>query len=65
MYVGDRWRDVAAALVLGGLPVLLDVESTPEADRVDALRNGVATEASFAEAVERYLATLPAPRAEE
>ena len=65
VYVGDRWRDVAPALVLGGLPVLLDVDSTPEADRVDALRNGVATEASFAEAVERYLATLPAPRAEE
>ena len=65
VYVGDRWRDVAPALVLGGLPILLDVDSTPEEDRVDALRNGVATETSFAKAVERYLATLPAPRGEE
>lgn len=65
VYVGDRWRDVAPALVLGGLPILLDVDSTPEKDRVDALRNGVATEASFAKAIERYVATLPAPRGEE
>jgi D-glycero-D-manno-heptose 1,7-bisphosphate phosphatase len=65
VYVGDRWRDVAPALVLGGLPILLDVDWTPEEDRVDALRNGVATEKSLVKAVERYIATLPAPTGEE
>ena len=60
VYVGDRWRDVAPALTLGGLPVLLDVVSTPADDRIDALRNGVATAASLGEAVDRYLSTLPA-----
>ena len=64
-YVGDRWRDVAPALVLGGMPILLDVDSTLDEDRVDALRNGVATAPSFAEAIERYVATLPAPRRKE
>ena len=64
-YVGDRWRDVAPALILGGMPILLDVASTLEEDRVDALRNGVATAPSFAKAIERYVATLPAPRREE
>lgn len=60
VYVGDRWRDVAPALTLGGLPVLLDMAWTPADDRIDALRNGVVTAASLAEAVERYLSTLPA-----
>ena len=65
VYVGDRWRDVAPALVLGGMPILLDVDSTLEEDRVDALRNGVATAPTFAKAIERYVATLPAPRRKE
>lgn len=64
-FIGDRWRDVAPALVLGGMPILLDVDSTLEDDRVDALRNGVATAPSFATAIERYVATLPAPRRKE
>ena len=64
-YVGDRWRDAAPALVLGGMPILLDVDSTLEEDRVDALRNGVATAPSFAQAIEQYVATLPAPRRKE
>lgn len=61
VFVGDRWRDVEPALVLGGLPILLDVPSTHPDDRIDAMRNGVATASSLQEAVERYLATLPAP----
>lgn len=60
LYVGDRWRDVAPALTLGGRPILLDVSSTPPDDRVDALRNGVETAGSLREAVDRYLSTLPA-----
>lgn len=60
-YIGDRWRDVAPALTLGGLPILLDARSTPQEDRVDALRNGVVTASSLRDAVQRFLATLPAP----
>jgi len=60
VYVGDRWRDVAPALTLGGRPILLDVASTPPDDRIDALRNGVETAGSLREAVDRYLSTLPA-----
>ena len=60
VYIGDRWRDVSPALQLGGLPILLDVGSTPPEDRVDALRNGVATAGSLREAVQRFLAKLPA-----
>jgi histidinol-phosphate phosphatase family protein len=59
-FIGDRWRDVAPALTLGGTPILLDVSSTPPDDRIDALRNGVATATSLHEAVDRYIATLPA-----
>ena len=59
-FIGDRWRDVAPALTLGGTPILLDASSTPADDRIDALRNGVTTATSLREAVERYLAMLPA-----
>lgn len=62
VFIGDRWRDVEPALTLGGLPILLDVSSTHPDDRIDAMRNGVATATSLRDAVERYLATLPAPR---
>lgn len=60
VYIGDRWRDVAPALTLGGLPILLDVASTPSDDRIDALRNGVTTAGSLRDAAELFLATLPA-----
>jgi D-glycero-D-manno-heptose 1,7-bisphosphate phosphatase len=65
VYIGDRWRDVVPDLTLGGLPILLDVASTPPDDRVDALRHGIATARSLGEAVERYLSTLPASRSKQ
>ena len=62
VFVGDRWRDVAPASVLGGLAILLDAESTPDEDRARAATESIATAASLSEAVDRYLSALPAPR---
>lgn len=38
LFVGDRWRDVAPGLELGGLAVLVPSPSTPPADRERAER---------------------------
>lgn len=38
LFVGDRWRDVAPGLALGGLAVLVPSPSTPTADRERAAR---------------------------
>jgi len=59
LFTGDRWRDVAPATTLGGMGVLLDVESTPAPDRERALREGFATAASLGDAVDRFLESLP------
>jgi histidinol-phosphate phosphatase family protein len=59
LFVGDRWRDVAPGRALGGFAVLLDVDSTPQHDRREAKEQAVATAYSLAEAVDRFLATLP------
>lgn len=56
LFVGDRWRDVAPALALGGLGVLVATHDTAPAD---ALRAGseahVAT--TLGAAVDRFLAS--------
>jgi D-glycero-D-manno-heptose 1,7-bisphosphate phosphatase len=60
LFAGDRWRDVVPAATLGGLPILLDVESTPAEDLARARAEGITTEKSLADAVDRFLRTLPA-----
>lgn len=60
LFVGDRWRDVVPASVLGGTGVLLDVSSTPPEDRVRAASDAVRTAGSLADAVDNFLAALPA-----
>jgi histidinol-phosphate phosphatase family protein len=60
VFIGDRWRDVAPGFALGGLGIMLDVASTPEEDRERAREAGIATATSLAEAVDRFLAMLPA-----
>jgi D-glycero-D-manno-heptose 1,7-bisphosphate phosphatase len=60
LFVGDRMRDVTPASAFGGLGILIDAESTPADDRDQARRTGIVTVRSLAEAVERFLATLPA-----
>jgi histidinol-phosphate phosphatase family protein len=59
-FIGDRYRDVAPALALGGHGILLNVASTPEEDRNRARRELIPTAASLAEAVEQFLSALPA-----
>ena len=61
LFVGDRWRDVAPAAVLGGRAILLDVDSTPVEDRERARRESIETAHSLGDAVQRFLAALPAP----
>lgn len=59
LFAGDRWRDVAPSTTLGGLGILLDVESTPANDLDRGVREGFLTARSLGEAVDRYLAILP------
>jgi histidinol-phosphate phosphatase family protein len=60
VFIGDRWRDVEPARALGGLGILLDVESTPPEDRERAHRESITIERALGDAVDRFLATLPA-----
>jgi histidinol-phosphate phosphatase family protein len=60
LFVGDRWRDVAPAGALGGHAILLDVSSTPDEDRDRARAEHIPTAPSLADAVDEFLAQLPA-----
>jgi len=60
VYIGDRWRDVVPADALGGLGIMLDVDSTPHEDRKRARAAGIATATSLDEAIKQFLAMLPA-----
>lgn len=59
LFTGDRWRDVEPGRVLGGMGILLDVDSTPTVDRERARSESAMTASSLSEAVDRFLATLP------
>jgi histidinol-phosphate phosphatase family protein len=61
VFIGDRWRDIAPAGPLGGLGILIDVESTPPEDRDRAQHAGIEIVGSLGEAVDRFVAALPAP----
>lgn len=60
LFTGDRWRDVAPGRALGGRGILLDVDSTPNEDRAMAVEVSAETAESLGEAVDLFLATLPA-----
>jgi histidinol-phosphate phosphatase family protein len=60
LFVGDRMRDVIPAAAFGGVAIMLDVDSTPAEDRERARIDGIATERSLGDAVDRFLRTLPA-----
>jgi D-glycero-D-manno-heptose 1,7-bisphosphate phosphatase len=62
LFVGDRWRDVAASSALGGFPFLLDTPSTPGDDFARASREGISIARSLSDAVDRYFDALPASR---
>ncbi len=60
LFTGDRWRDVAPGRALGGRSILLDVASTPPDDLARARADGLATAPSLGDAVDEFLAALPA-----
>jgi len=55
VYIGDRWRDVAPGIALGGRPILIADASTDPEERRRAEREGIEVVASLAAAVERML----------
>ena len=60
VFIGDRLRDVAPAAALGGTGILLDVESTPADDLVEARARSIRIVPSLGDAVDIFLAMLPA-----
>jgi len=61
VFIGDRWRDVAAALELHGEPVMIVGPRTPEADADEARRRGVPIVATLADAIDQVLPADAAP----
>jgi D-glycero-D-manno-heptose 1,7-bisphosphate phosphatase len=55
LYVGDRWRDVAPGIALGGRAILVTSTATPHDDLMRAERDAE-TAPSLGEAVDRWLA---------
>ena len=51
-YVGDRWRDVAAAKKIGGRGIIISSPMTTAEDRRLAERDGIESAASLADAVD-------------
>ena len=64
LFTGDRLRDVTPAAALGGLGILLDVESTPPGDLIRARAESVVVAPTLAAAVDafvdKFFAALPA-----
>ena len=54
-YVGDRWRDVAPGIALGGRPILIVDDDTRSDERGRAVRHGVEVVTSLAGAVDRIM----------
>lgn len=60
-YIGDRWRDVAPALTLGGQGLLVPSPDTPE-DEIHQARQRLGIVPSLGDAVDAVLASLAASR---
>lgn len=52
VYIGDRWRDVAASKILGGRPVMVSSSMTTDDDRRKAQGEGVPMATSLQAAVD-------------
>ena len=63
-YVGDRWRDVAAAKRLGGRGILVPSGMTTKDDHQRSKKDGVRTVATLGAAVEALFGLTTAKRAE-
>ena len=55
VYIGDRWRDVAASKELGGRGIIISSPMTSEDDRQRAREAGIENAADLQEAVTRIL----------
>ena len=55
IYIGDRWRDVAPGVTLGGRSLLIDDDATRADERERAERAGIEMVGSLADAVDRLL----------
>jgi histidinol-phosphate phosphatase family protein len=60
-FIGDRWRDVAAALELHGEPIMIAGSRTPDEDVEEARSRGIPIVSSLAQAVDRILPHGAAP----
>jgi histidinol-phosphate phosphatase family protein len=54
LYVGDRWRDVAPALTLGGRGIMVPIPTTAP-EEVDKARQYTELAGSLSEAIDRWL----------
>jgi histidinol-phosphate phosphatase family protein len=54
-FIGDRWRDVAPGITLGGRPILIADQHTDPDERARAAQAGVEIVSSLAEAVDAWL----------
>ncbi|HUQ98263.1 MAG TPA: HAD family hydrolase [Gemmatimonadaceae bacterium] len=63
-YVGDRWRDVAAAKTLGGRAIMISSDMTTLTDREKARDENIETTDSLASAVEMLFSLTPTRREE-
>ncbi|MEO6877415.1 MAG: HAD family hydrolase [Gemmatimonadaceae bacterium] len=62
LFTGDRLRDVQPGVALGGIGILLDVESTPAADIAHATSASVPVATSLADSVDKFLLLLESQR---
>lgn len=53
-YIGDRWRDVAASIKLGGRGIMISSHMTTDEDRRKAEEDGIETAPSLQEAVDVF-----------
>jgi histidinol-phosphate phosphatase family protein len=58
-YVGDRWRDLAAAKTLGGRGILIPSHLTTDEDRSKAEDDGIETAPSLAAAIDMLFGLTP------
>jgi len=54
-FIGDRWRDVAPGVPLGGRPILIADELTDAAERTRAAAAGIEIVGSLGDAVEKWI----------
>lgn len=63
VYIGDRWRDVAASRLLGGRGIMIVSPMTAEDDLARAANDGIETAPSLAAAVDRIFGLTDTTRA--